>query len=246
MTLSSNLNEGLRQHDLKNLIHPVFEVDTFKSKMGNDADVCVVTFQAKDRYPARDLSEFIERGYDFVLDADVSAGENKQGEYSVFVEVERNENIAENLQDLLYGVKNLTGIEKFDFRYYKDNTVQNATRETLESIPTTEKQYLSMIKEYQVDATRKFFDRTVMDNLEINNESLTIVKPFGNRIQLEIVDEGSTDDVLNRIDDPLTETAESTAEAFWLTKVLGDYDITKYGENFLFTNNDRAILLKRR
>jgi hypothetical protein len=30
-----------------------------------------------------------------------------------------------------------------------------------------------------------------------------------------------------------------------LTKVLGDYDITKFGENFLFTNGNRAMLLKR-
>ena len=57
------LEEGLRKHDLVDLVYPTFEVDKFRSKMGEDRDVCVVTFQAKDRYPARDLMEFIEKGF---------------------------------------------------------------------------------------------------------------------------------------------------------------------------------------
>jgi hypothetical protein len=63
----------------------MFEVDTFKSKMGEDRDVCVITFQVKDREPAKDLMEFIEKGYEFVLDSDVSSGENSKGEYAVFI-----------------------------------------------------------------------------------------------------------------------------------------------------------------
>jgi hypothetical protein len=57
------LEEGLRKGDLEDLIYPIFEVDKFRSKMGEDRDVCVVTFQAKDRYPAKDLMEFIEKGF---------------------------------------------------------------------------------------------------------------------------------------------------------------------------------------
>src|SRR6056300_640044 len=104
--MSSNkiLKEGLRANDLEDLVYPIFEVDTFKSKMGEDPDVCVVTFQAKDRYPARDFMEFVEKGYPFVLDADVSAGENKDGEYSIFVEMERNNKLVENIMELLFGV----------------------------------------------------------------------------------------------------------------------------------------------
>jgi hypothetical protein len=61
--------------------------------------------------------EFIEKGFSFVLDADVSSGENEEGEYSVFVEIERNKKIAENIKDLLYGVTKLTGIEDWKFSY---------------------------------------------------------------------------------------------------------------------------------
>ena len=49
--------------------------------MGEDRDVCVISFQVTDRAPAKDLMEFIEKGYHFVLDSDVSSGENEKGEY---------------------------------------------------------------------------------------------------------------------------------------------------------------------
>ena len=81
MQNSQQLNEGLRAFDLADMVHPLFEIDTYRSKMGEDRDVCVLTFRVKDRDPARDLMEFIEKGYDFVLDSDVSSGENDKGEY---------------------------------------------------------------------------------------------------------------------------------------------------------------------
>ena len=82
---NQQLNEGLRPLDLKEMVYPTFEVDTYRSKMGEDRDVCVISFQVTDRAPAKDLMEFIEKGYHFVLDSDVSSGENEKGEYSVFV-----------------------------------------------------------------------------------------------------------------------------------------------------------------
>ena len=111
------VNEGLRNRDLEDLVYPIFEVDTFRSKMGEDKDICVLTFQAKDRSPAKDFMEFIEKGYGFVLDADVSAGENIDGEYSIFVEMERSPKIFENIKELLCGVSKLTGVEDWEFKY---------------------------------------------------------------------------------------------------------------------------------
>jgi hypothetical protein len=113
---NQQLNEGLRPDDLREMVHTVFEVDSFRSKMGEDQDVCVVSFKVKDRSPAKDLMEFIEKGYNFVLDADVSSGEDNSGEYSVFVEISRTPKLSEQIKDLTYGIKKLTGIEDFKFR----------------------------------------------------------------------------------------------------------------------------------
>ena len=91
---NQQLNEGLRPLDLKEMVYPTFEVDTYRSKMGEDRDVCVVSFKVKDRSPAKDLMEFIEKGYHFVLDSDISSGEDAGGEYSVFVELSRSPRLA--------------------------------------------------------------------------------------------------------------------------------------------------------
>ena len=83
---SQQFNEGLEHGDLKRLVHPDVHVDEFKSKMGDDADIVVVSFKVASKEPALDLVNFIEKGYDFVLDADLSSGELDDGEYLVFVE----------------------------------------------------------------------------------------------------------------------------------------------------------------
>ena len=110
------ISEGLRANDLNDLVFPIFEVDTYRSKMGEDRDVCVVTFQVKERAPARDLMEFVEKSFSFVLDSDVSAGENKDGDYYVFVELERSSKVADQIKEMMYGVEKLTGINEWKFR----------------------------------------------------------------------------------------------------------------------------------
>ena len=52
------LNEGLRKHDLKDLVESDLKIDMFQSKMGEDKDICVISFSVKDRSPAKDLMEF--------------------------------------------------------------------------------------------------------------------------------------------------------------------------------------------
>ena len=136
------LNEGLRPLDLKEMVHTTFEVDSFRSKMGEDRDVCVISFKVRDRSPAKDLMEFIEKGYPFVLDADVSAGEDNSGEYSVFVEISRTPKLAEQIKDLTYGVKKLTGLEELNFKYYKESSILEATEDNFkEVIPSTARDY---------------------------------------------------------------------------------------------------------
>ena len=118
MQHSQQLNEGLRSNDLKDMVHSVLTIDTHRSKMGEDRDVCVLSFKVNDRNPAKDLMEFIEKGYNFVLDADVSAGENEDGEYFVFVELSRTPRLAEQIKELEYGVRKLTDIEDWKFKQF--------------------------------------------------------------------------------------------------------------------------------
>ena len=149
MTECSNLlYEGLRPKDLRHLVYSTFQVDSFKSKMGEDPDVCVVAFRVKYREPAFDLMEFIEKGFRFVLDADVSSGENVDGEYYVFVELPRVSRLTEYIVLILKSISYLTGISKWSFRYHKSVTETNASEEHLKQyIPDSPVSYNKRIKE---------------------------------------------------------------------------------------------------
>ena len=122
--------------DLARLVHDELHIDEYKSKMGTDADVCVISFKVSGKEPSADLVSFIEKGYDFVLDADVSSGEKEGGDYLVFVELERTEKLPEQIISIMEDLINLTEQELSDWRvrYYKSTKDHDLTAETLEQI----------------------------------------------------------------------------------------------------------------
>lgn len=243
---SKIIQEGLRSLDLKEMVHPIFEVDAYSSKMGEDRDVCVVSFKVRDRAPAKDLMEFIEKGFNQVLDADVSAGENEDGEYSVFVEIKRNHEQSENIKELLYGVRKLTGIDDFKFKYYKEHNLHEVSQESLNKVvPNSPGEYDGFMIKVQTEGIKNFFNKTLMDDLTLEGDIITFHKPFNRSVQLKMIREDESQAMLESISDTLTVDEQSSSETFWLTKILGDYNISKFGENFLFTNGNKSMLLKR-
>jgi hypothetical protein len=141
---SKLLRENLEQGDLKRLIHNELHIDEYKSKMGTDEDVCVISFKVAGKEPGADLVSFIEKGYDFVLDADVSSGEKEGGDYLVFVELERTDKLPEQIIVIMEDIMNLTEqtIEEWRVRYYKSTTDSELTQETLaDIIPLTSEAY---------------------------------------------------------------------------------------------------------
>lgn len=106
--MHSNINEGLEQNELARLVTPELHIDEYKSKMGKDEDIVVLSFKVGGREPAEDLVNFIEKGYEWVLDADVSAGEMDDGDFLVFVELDRKPDAAENVILMMKDIMNLT------------------------------------------------------------------------------------------------------------------------------------------
>jgi hypothetical protein len=140
----NNLFEGLEAGDLKRLIHPELHIDEFKSKLGDDQDVVVISFKVDTKEPANDLVSFIEKGYEWVLDADVSSGEMDDGSYIVFVELDRTPDAPANIMELLEELMNLTDqkVEDWRVRYYKGREETELSRDALDSmIPDTPEAY---------------------------------------------------------------------------------------------------------
>ena len=141
---NNQLNENLEEGDLKRLVHDELHIDEYKSKMGDDADVCVVSFKVAGKEPSIDLVSFVEKGYDWVLDADVSSGEKEGGDYLVFVELDRTPALPEQIYQLIADIVNLTEQDIADWRvrYFKSNSEHNLTVETLgQIIPLTPEKY---------------------------------------------------------------------------------------------------------
>lgn len=240
------LNEGLRPMDLSEMVYPLFEIDTYSSKMGEDRDVCVLSFHVKDRAPAKDFMEFIEKGYPFVLDADVSSGENEKGEYSVFVELSRSANLSEEINEIIYGVQKLTGLKEFKFKYHKEQNIHEATSTNFSSvIPQTASDYDGLLVKRRTNEVKQFFNKTLMDDLSVENDIITIYKPFGSQVKLRMISEAPIDTILENVADPYQMDQEAMSEIFWLTKVLGNYNINKIREGFVFENDGQAMILQR-
>src|SRR6056300_1763729 len=111
---------GLRSGDLESLVYHIFEIDSFASKMGDDRNIITLSFSVKDKAPADDLVKFLESGYSFVLDADATTGEQADGTYKVFVELQRDRGANDNIMEIVDGVSKLADLENIKFRYYKN------------------------------------------------------------------------------------------------------------------------------
>lgn len=150
----NNLFEGLESGDLKRLIHPELHIDEFKSKLGDDADVIVLSFKVDSKEPANDLVSFVEKGYEWVIDADVSSGEMDDGSYIVFIEIDRNEDAVDNICQLMEELMNLTEQDVGDWRvrYYKSHQEKEFSREALASmVPTTPEAYENKYGQEEID-----------------------------------------------------------------------------------------------
>ena len=241
------INESLKAEDLRGFVKSVIEVDSFKSKIGDDEDIVTISFTVDHEDPAKDLENFIEMGYDFVLDADVSPGELDDGTYKVYVELERNRHVAEQIREILDGVEKITAIENFKFRYFKNFKSQEATEENLaSSIPMDKDAYDASTERSKLDNFQEFFVKSYADEIQLLDESITFKKIYGDKIKFDIITSGTRQEVYNEIKGPIVLETSSMAEVMFLSKYIGNYNITKIGDAFVFENSGWAVALKRK
>lgn len=139
-----DLVEGLEEHDLDRLVHDELHIDEYKSKLGSDEDIIVLSFKVKSKDPALDLVSFIETGYGWVIDSDASSGAMDDGSFIVFVELERTKEAPEQIEELLHDLSKITDVkpERWRIRYGKDRTATRPDKESLASvIPLTPEDY---------------------------------------------------------------------------------------------------------
>ena len=241
-----NLSENLRANDLAGMVKKVFDVDSFKSKIGDDEDIITLSFTVDYQDPAKDLENFIEMGYNFVLDADTSPGELEDGTYKVFVEIERTRHAPSQIIELLQGIERLTGIPDMRFRYYKNFKSQEATLENLSNtIPLDKDSYEIATSQNMLENFTTFFANCYSDNINVVEESISFKRQYGETIKFKIVSSGTKERVYDQIKGPIMLESKDIAEVMFLSKYIGNYNITKVGNTFIFENSNYAVALEK-
>lgn len=146
---------SLKERDLENLIRPKIHVDEYQSKMGKDEDIVTISFKCKYKDPATDLVNYLEKGYDWVLDADLSTGTVSDGSWIVFIEAARRPSLAKNILSLIDDMKSLTNNDpnEYTFKYKKDRDYTPLTIDDFnDKVPNSPREYRRRNKSAELGA----------------------------------------------------------------------------------------------
>lgn len=147
-----HLCEDLEAGDLARLLDPEITIDEYKSKMGSDEEVIVISFLIQNKDAANDLVSFIEKSYEWILDADTSPGELDSGKYIVFVETNREPQAIENIGLMLEDMENLVQISPQDYKITYHKPRRTGGIDTLKTlIPTTPEEYRNLHRRLRDD-----------------------------------------------------------------------------------------------
>lgn len=129
--MSKQLNEGLNYMDMEHHVTPVLGIDQFKSRIGEDKDIIVLNFIVDGEAVGNDLVDWLERGYDWIIDSEVSPGEVLDKKYYVFSEMNRRSTAPKRIMELLDDLTTLTGIKPEDWKFKIGNTKYPASEELI-------------------------------------------------------------------------------------------------------------------
>lgn len=234
----------LKNGDLRDLVYHIMEIDGYKSKMGSDEEIITLSFSTKTKESADDLASFFEKGYDFVLDADATSGEQSDGTYKVFVEIERDKAAPDQIMEIANGLINLSNLENLKFRYYKNWRSMPLDEKSLaETIPLDKENYGVKVTESNLENYKNFFNRSFVEDVHMLNDVLTIKKKYADPVYFRFVDFGDTVETIESINESFNPW--DFAEIIFLSKYIGDYNITKYGNKLTFDNEGKTLVLER-
>jgi len=227
--MSKILNEkSLKPEVLKDLIHPIISIDEYTPKI-NDSNI-VVNFKVLDNFDAAyDLSSFIERSPEEVVDTEAVETPDVDGFYNVFVEMERNAEFPESLVRLIKDIENLSPNVQWKLQLYRVN----------DPVDLDVKKLSKNIKLNAEDELREFFDYAAVE-LNVLEEGFELKSVYGSVLKYSndsgFISEDTAKFKLKQ-DTRLDETK--------LSSVLGsEYDVLKSGSELIVGRNGKYIILR--
>lgn len=184
MKTHSNLIEGLTRNALEYLVLPLITIDEYESKI-SDKRAIVVGFFVNEENPANDLSNFIDRSSNPILDTEVSPAPTPDGNFVVFVEIQRDENFTKVLLDLLSEIENLCEVTDWEFQCPESSDPVELTKENIEKLIILNQDDVLELPDDDEDvvdndndlvAEASFWKNSSTDSYEINNDQITFYK----------------------------------------------------------------------
>lgn len=228
--MRNNIKESVSAHDLHSMVHNIISVDEYQPKLNEDN--IVVCIQVKDCYDAAyDLSSFLEKSPNDILDTEAPEPQNMDGRYNVFVEFSRDAAFPKKLQDLITDLERISNKEKWKIQAYKINDPFDYDPAIVDEV----------IRVVPKDTLKEFFEPSLMrvshrDMYIIISESI----PNGNMYVYESAIPVSEDEVKIIIESGNYSGDESSFE-----RSLGPtYTVIKAYGGYLVGNGSEYLLLK--
>lgn len=241
---------SLKNNDLKNCVLDKVSLDEFEPKAGDTKDVIVVAFYLIDENPAKDLNTFIQRGFIDTLDVDVSPSTDEEGNYLVFVEMNRDDSFPNKFQALLKDVENVAGEMKWKVRTYltDDREFDYNDPELYNYVIVDPEAYVPKdefkVKEMK-ESIEKFLQASYVSRLTIDGNIVTL-SDNRRKIVAEVVDVGDYDTVIGRnfLSESAFGVSRKPMEANILEGILGNCQILPLGKFLCVNRGDQVMLLK--
>ena len=147
--------------------------------------------------------------------------------------------------ELLYGIERLTEINDFRFRYFKSFKSKPVNEETLSIIPTNADEYKVATKRLKKDNFSNFFSGSFSDDVGVLDENIQFRRVWKDPLKFKIIESGPIIDLYSSLEGNIKLESKDIAEVMYLTKSIGNYNITKIGNYFVFENDGWAVALER-
>lgn len=128
------LTETFDYKDLEGQVEPIVFVDEYASNVGEDDEVVTLAFVVKGQQASEDLTDWFERGYDWILDSEVSEGQYKKGKYLVFVELDRRTKVPGRIVELIEDLQTLTDLPIEQWKIMIDDVEYKADEAVLKQV----------------------------------------------------------------------------------------------------------------
>jgi hypothetical protein len=207
---------GLQAEDLKDTILKKVSIDEYEPKTGDSADVLVLGFSLKESSHGQDLYNFLNSSIYEIRDVEVSPNPNPDNYYMVFVEMDRNDDVLNNIRKIVKDVENVSGKLDWvgkthltdDFHPLYDEGISKFVISEPENYMTKEQweeqqaEALELETKNSVETANQnileFLKNSNLLSASINNNTLEVEDKF-NEAKLEVIGFGEAKDIMTEI-----------------------------------------------